>query len=217
MRKLVRLCAELAMLSVLAVLPAYAQMTPLGEIVAGSSALIGSTEMPVGGTIFQGDRLTAHKDSTVIELANRGTIQLFPHTRIQVLSQDGEIRVRLEQGKVAFIFPKDVRTSIQSATSIMTPLKTESRYYGVMENTDKQDIVQAYEGELQVQAVPSGEKATIRPRQEACVGATAWTGHGDPITGLRLPIIVGLIEGGTATGIIIYTIIDDDEPVASPS
>ncbi len=217
MRKLVRLCAVLAMLAALAVVPAQGQMTPLGEIVAGSPALIGSTEMPVGGTIFQGDRLTAHKDSTVIELANRGTIQLFPHTRIQVLSQDGEIQVRLEQGKVAFIFPKDVRTSIQSATSVMTPLKTDSRYFGAMENTDKQDIVQAYEGELQVQAVPSGEKATVRPRQEACVGATAWTGHGDPIHGLRLPIIVGLIEGGTATGIIIYTIIDDDEPVASPS
>lgn len=217
MRKLVRLFAALAMLSALAVVPAHGQMTPLGEIVAGSPALIGATEMPVGGTIFQGDRLTAHKDSTVIELANRGTIQLFPHTRIQVLSQDGEIRVRLEQGKVAFIFPKDVRTSIQSSTSVMTPLKTDSRYFGVMENTDKQDIVQSYEGELQVQAVPSGEKATVRPRQEACIGATAWTGHGDPISGLRLPIIVGLIEGGTATGIIIYAIIDDDEPVASPS
>ncbi|GEM_PF-1068130 len=217
MRKLVGYCAVLAMLSAFAVIPANGQMTPLGEIVAGSPALIGSTEMPVGGTIFQGDRLTAHKDSTVIELANRGTIQLFPKTRIQLLSQDGEIRVRLEQGKVAFIFPKDIRTAIQSETSVMTPLKTETRFFGMMENTEAEDRVQAYEGELQVQAVPSGEKATVKPRQEACVGATAWTGHGDPIKNLRLPIIVGLIEGGAATGIIIYAITDDDEPVASPS
>lgn len=199
---------------------ALGQMAALGSIVAGSPAMIGSIEMPVGGTIFQGDRLTAHKDSTVIELSNRGTIQLFPQSAIQVLSQDGQIRIRLEQGKMAFVYPKDVRTSIQSERSLVTPLRTDSRYFGVFEITATQDVVQSYEGELQVQAQPSGEKATLKDHHEACIGATAMHYHGDPIRNLR-PIVIAAIIGGTITGIIIYDEIRDDktepEDVPSPS
>mgnify|MGYP001767425950 CR=1 FL=1 len=197
------------------------QNLPLGEVLSGGDVLVGNTPMPKGAILFYGDRIQAGREPSVLQLENRGLLQLFPGAVLSVTKPAEELSIQIDAGKVAFAFPKNSQVRLAAGQSDARLAGTRDRYYGAIERGDTRDTLQSWQGELALTDTVSGETGTLKAGQQAIVGSTAESGQGEPIEKKRRRAIIYIAVGGgaAATGIILWQVLRESEPeqVVSPS
>lgn len=189
------LCLGLTLSPLMAAAPGTASA---GRVIAGG-AMVGSTAMPKGSTLFVGDMVKAGKESALIQLENKGRMELFPSSSVQVTGGGSDMAIRLSNGKVAYHFPKGTTARIQTAHSTMTLAVTSDRFYGVVETGASGDTIKALQGEVTVKSESTGETATVKAGNQATVASAAATPTETKKKKRRgLPIIIAALGAGAA-------------------
>jgi hypothetical protein len=195
-----------------------AQSLPLGEVVAGGNLVVGNTAMPRGATIFDGDAFRADKESSVLQFAQDGKIELYPGAAASVAKESSQVTVNLRGGKISYALPKGSRVLFDTPKVTIRTGSGSDLFVGTIERNTDSAIVQPVQGEMIVQNKETGETATVRPGYTAtCIVGTPIYWAGDPYAVTRFPWIYVIIGAGAVeTGIIIHEVIKE-EPPASPS
>jgi len=196
------------------------QNVPLGEVLSGGEVLVAGTPMPKGAILFYGDRIQAGREPSILQLENRGLLQLFPGAALSVTKTAEALTIRIESGKIAYAFARGTQATLTAGQTETRLARTRDRFFGAIERGPAQDILQSWQGELTLTDTVTGEPGSLKAGQQAIVGSSAESGQGAPIQKKkRRTIIYVAIGGAAATGIILWQVLRESEPeqVVSPS
>jgi ferric-dicitrate binding protein FerR (iron transport regulator) len=168
--RLVAICA--AMLLVYQPVAWAASPASIGQIATKGSAEINGANAVTGATVFSGDKIVSHRNSTAaLALTGGGRLVLTGAGAMEV-KRDGEhITATLAKGKLGFLSQAKSPVAVDAGGTRTTPGKTGGVYVVALDGNNLE--VSAYKGVAKVEAanrtleVPEGKtlRATLEPGQ----------------------------------------------------
>jgi ferric-dicitrate binding protein FerR (iron transport regulator) len=200
--RLVAICAAI----VLVYQPVAWAASPasIGQIATKGNAELNGANAVTGATVFSGDRIVSHPDSTAsLALTGGSRIVLAGAGAMQVKAEGEELTATLDKGKLGFLSQASAPVVVEAGGTRVTPGKNGGVY--VVELDGNKLEVSAYKGGAKVEAanrtveVPEGKTllATLEPAQ----GPPSSAGH----SSFAVWAIVALAAAGAITAIVLAT------------
>ncbi len=206
------LAASLYMMFVLPAFGAPAPYQASGTLVSTGSVVINSAEVPNGGTVLPGSRITVKAPvQATINLGSLGKVDLAPNTDVTLDFTGNSITVTVNYGSVTLTTQSgitgEVKTSgatrvqvAQGQVSVKTDTKTDTVGAGHSDRTGSADVTGSGPATFTVsgQGAPLTGTGTTGSTGPAAGGAG---GAGGLPTGLTIVIIGGSVAGAIIAGV----------------
>jgi hypothetical protein len=173
----------LAVLAVVATMPALAGSAVIGSVAGSTNATIGGQSLLPKTTIFSGDSLNVKDGVAVIAVGNNTRVIFGRDTVASFLRDTNEVTVMLSQGDVSMLHPNDGTPVRVKAGDISITPAAGFKTLGEVAMLNGSVVITAKEGALQVEDhgstknVAKGQTVVISPKTaDNKGGGSSWGG-----------------------------------------